>query len=169
MSIFLSVVLVLLVLLSLFLGLVILVQRPRADAGMGAAIGGGGMMESTFGAESSNVLTKATVWSTTIFFVVSFCLYLGYIHHHRTELRTNGALPTIEVPKPSEVPSAPTGQLSAPPADSSAQPAAAGAPITVTPAPAASETPAPATTPAAIAAPAESATPAPAAPAEGAK
>jgi preprotein translocase subunit SecG len=148
MSILLNLVLALMVLLSLFLGLVILLQRPRADSGMGAAIGGGGVMESTFGAESANVLTKATVWCTAIFFVVGFLLYLGFIGVHRAELKRSGTLPTIEVPAAAAagVPSAPTGQLEqGAAAAETAAPAAAATTETPAPAPAATEaTPAPA-------------------------
>ena len=65
-----------LVLLSLFIVLIILMQRPSANAGMGSSLGGGAA-EQAFGAETGNILTKATVWATIGFFVVSFSLYLG--------------------------------------------------------------------------------------------
>ena len=113
MIILLNLVLAVLVLLCLFVGLVILLQRPRADSGLGAAIGGGGMVESTFGADSTNVLTKTTVWGVSTFFVVAFLAYLGFIGVHRAELKNTGSLPVIEAPADAAVPSAPTGQLEA--------------------------------------------------------
>ena len=51
--------------------LVILMQRPSANAGMGAALGGGAA-ETVFGGESANVLSKMTTTLTVILFVLSF-------------------------------------------------------------------------------------------------
>ncbi len=68
-----------LVIACILLVLVILMQRPNANAGMGAALGGG-MAEGAFGGEAGNVLTKATVKLTIIYFVLSASLYLGYIY-----------------------------------------------------------------------------------------
>ncbi len=67
-----------LVLVCVLLVLVILMQRPNAQAGMGAALGGGAA-EGMFGGEAGNVLTRATVKLTVLFFVLSAGLYLGYI------------------------------------------------------------------------------------------
>lgn len=67
-----------LVIVCVLLVLVILMQRPNANAGMGAALGGGAA-EGMFGGEAGNVLTKATVKLTVLFFVISIGLYLGYI------------------------------------------------------------------------------------------
>ncbi len=68
-----------LVIVCVLLVLVILMQRPSANAGMGAALGGG-MAEGAFGGEAGNVLTKATVKLTVLYFVISAGLYLGYIY-----------------------------------------------------------------------------------------
>ncbi len=68
-----------LVISCILLVLVILMQRPNANAGMGAALGGG-MAEGAFGGEAGNVLTKVTVKLTIIYFVLSAGLYLGYIY-----------------------------------------------------------------------------------------
>lgn len=65
-----------LIVLSLFIILVVLMQRPSANAGMGSALGGGAA-EQAFGSETGNVLTKATVWATILFFVLCFGLFLG--------------------------------------------------------------------------------------------
>ena len=51
----------------LFMGLVIMMQRSKQE-GLGAAFGGG-FTESVWGAQTSQVLVKATVWAAIIFFV----------------------------------------------------------------------------------------------------
>ncbi|PWM33090.1 MAG: preprotein translocase subunit SecG [Verrucomicrobia bacterium] len=68
-----------LVIVCVLLVLVILMQRPNANSGMGAALGGGAA-ESTFGGEAGNVLTRATVKLTVLFFVLAAGLYMGYIY-----------------------------------------------------------------------------------------
>jgi preprotein translocase subunit SecG len=65
-----------LVLLSLFIILVVLMQRPSANAGMGSTLGGSAA-EQAFGSDTGNILTKATVWGTIIFFVLCMSLFLG--------------------------------------------------------------------------------------------
>ena len=67
-----------LVLICAFMILVILMQKPSSNAGMGAALGGGAA-ESAFGGQTGNVLTRATIASIVGFFVLSFLLYLGYM------------------------------------------------------------------------------------------
>lgn len=69
---------VVLILVSLFAILVVLMQRNSTQAGMGAALGGGGAAEQAFGAETGNVLTRATQTTTIIFFVLAFGLYLAF-------------------------------------------------------------------------------------------
>lgn len=68
-----------LVIVCVLLVLVILMQRPNANSGMGAALGGGAA-ESTFGGEAGNVLTRATVKLTVLFFILAAGLYMGYIY-----------------------------------------------------------------------------------------
>lgn len=69
--------------LCAWLILLILMQKPSANAGMGAALGGGAA-ESAFGGEASNVLTRWTVYGVIGFFVLTLSLSLGqiYRHHH---------------------------------------------------------------------------------------
>jgi preprotein translocase subunit SecG len=62
-----------LILDCLFLGLLILVQLPKKDAGVGMAFGGGAA-DALFGAGSGNTLTKLTKWSAGIFFALVFLL-----------------------------------------------------------------------------------------------
>ena len=71
MSILVVLLYVLVVLFSLLLIGLILVQ-PAKSGGMGAAFGGVG--ESVLGGKAGSHLTKATVWMTAIFFVLSLLL-----------------------------------------------------------------------------------------------
>lgn len=77
-----------LVFLCGWLVLLILMQKPSANAGMGAALGGGAA-ESAFGGEASNVLVRWTVYGIVAFFVITLSLTLGqvYQHHHGTVKR----------------------------------------------------------------------------------
>jgi preprotein translocase subunit SecG len=78
LDIFITLLTFVLILITLFMMLVILMQRPNTNAGMGAAFGGG-VTESTFGAETTNILTRATKWSAGAFFLVAVLLYVLYL------------------------------------------------------------------------------------------
>ncbi|MBC2603587.1 preprotein translocase subunit SecG [Puniceicoccus vermicola] len=67
---------VVLVLVCLFVTLLVLMQKPSANSGMGAALGGGAA-EQAFGGEATNVLTRGTIYSIIAFFILCFGLYLG--------------------------------------------------------------------------------------------
>ncbi len=97
MSILLDILTVVLIIVALFLILVVLMQPAKSDGGMGAAMGGG-MAESAFGGETSNVLTKATINAAIVFFVLSFLLYLGNVYQRQHAAAAAGALPNIPVP-----------------------------------------------------------------------
>lgn len=64
---------VILVLNSLLLVLLILVQLPKKEAGMGTAFGGG-TTDALFGAGTGNALTKITKYCTVVFFVLTLSL-----------------------------------------------------------------------------------------------
>lgn len=81
LGIFITLLTFVLILVSFFLLLVVLMQRANTQGGLGAAFGGG-MADSTFGAETNNVLTKATKWSATAFFLLCAALYLMHIAAH---------------------------------------------------------------------------------------
>ena len=86
-----------LILISLFLILVILMQRANSNAGMGSAFGGG-VTESAFGAETTNILTRATKWSSLAFFLIALVLYLLYMNQaHQLEQGGDSNLPDIPV------------------------------------------------------------------------
>lgn len=115
MTILIVVLTFLLVLVSLFLGLLVLVQKPRSDSGLGTAMGGG-MAEATFGAETGNVLTRSTIVLAVAFFVLAFGAYLGQIYVVKHKDRTVESLPSAPVstapaapaPAPEAAPVAPT-------------------------------------------------------------
>jgi preprotein translocase subunit SecG len=98
MSILLGIFTFVLILTSIFLILLVLAQKSKSDGGMGAAMGGG-MAEATFGADTGNVLSKATINAAIVFFVLSFALYLGRIYERKHSNSAGGAaLPTISAP-----------------------------------------------------------------------
>lgn len=76
MSILIVIFTAVLLILSAFVVLIILMQKPSANAGMGSALGGGAA-EQAFGGNAANVLTKTTIFAIIGFFVLSFALYLG--------------------------------------------------------------------------------------------
>ena len=65
-----------------FMGLVIMMQRSKQE-GLGAAFGGG-FTESIWGAQTSNVLVKATTVAAALFFVLS--IGLARLSAHRATL-----------------------------------------------------------------------------------
>ncbi len=79
MSIIADILTIILVLISVFLILVVLMQKGSANSGMGAAMGGG-MAEAALGAETTTVLTKVTRNTAIVFFVMVFGLGLAYIY-----------------------------------------------------------------------------------------
>lgn len=108
--------------------LVILMQRPSANAGMGAALGGGAA-ETVFGGESANVLSKMTTTLTVILFVLSFGLYLGFVAREKPTVKALDAAATA-------APAAPAAAAAAAPAAPAPVTAPAAKPQS-TPAPAA--------------------------------
>jgi preprotein translocase subunit SecG len=124
MSILLGFCTAILILTSIVLILLVLAQKAKSDGGMGAAMGAG-MAEATFGADTGNVLSKATINAAVVFFVMSITLYLGRIYELKHATASGGALPTISVPVTAKAAS-PAGI--AVPAPASAQPAPATKP-----------------------------------------
>lgn len=62
--------------ISLLMIFLVLMQRPRSE-GLGAAFGGG-VTDNLFGAQTTNVLQKATVWLGGGFFAVTLLLAIAY-------------------------------------------------------------------------------------------
>lgn len=76
MSIIIPILIVIHVMVSLLMILLVLMQRPRSE-GLGAAFGGG-VTDNLFGAQTTNVLQKMTVWLGGGFFAVTLLLAIAY-------------------------------------------------------------------------------------------
>lgn len=124
MSLVIGILTFVLVITSLFLVMVVLMQRAKSDGGIGSAMGGGSM-ESTFGAETGNVLSGATIKAAIIFFVVSLVLYLAHIYQAKHIDASDSKLPTIVAPASSS-----TGPT---PSAASATPNSGPVPLTTAP------------------------------------
>src|SRR5947209_20415006 len=74
---------VFLVIACILLILLVLIQLPKKEAGMGQAFGGGAT-DALFGAGSGTALTKMTKYTTVIFFVLT----LFRSEEHTSELQS---------------------------------------------------------------------------------
>jgi preprotein translocase subunit SecG len=106
----------------LFMGLVIMMQRSKQE-GLGAAFGGG-FTDSVWGAQTSNVLVKATVWAAIIFFVLS--ISLARLYTTRAAMIEEGSPVQQELQKPVAPPVTTQAVLPGVPTNST------GAPVTPT-------------------------------------
>jgi preprotein translocase subunit SecG len=73
-----------LVLNSVFLILLVLIQLPKKEAGLGQAFGGAAT-DALFGAGSGNALTKMTKYSAAVFFVLT--LLISILQGHQLRAR----------------------------------------------------------------------------------
>jgi len=96
-SLIISLLTLILIFISGFVILLVLMQRTSQSGGMGAALGGGAA-ESAFGSETNNVLTRATIYCTIAFFVVSLGLFLFY--QSRAAERNQNFNPEILISSP---------------------------------------------------------------------
>ncbi|MBA3850480.1 MAG: preprotein translocase subunit SecG [Opitutus sp.] len=101
-----------LILVSVFLVFVVLMQKAKSDGAV-AALGSSGM-ESTFGAETGNVLSKATINAAILFFVLSFGLYLAQVYQAKHRNEAAGKLPTVAAPATTQPAPAPATPAPAP-------------------------------------------------------
>ncbi|HAV62464.1 MAG TPA: preprotein translocase subunit SecG [Verrucomicrobiales bacterium] len=101
----------LLVLDCLFLGLLILMQLPKKESGLGGTAFGGGAVDALIGAGSGNVLTKATRVAAIAFFVLIVSLSL--LHANYAERNVTGVVKELEAQssQPSTAPGATTPPL----------------------------------------------------------
>ena len=100
---------------SLFLILLVLVQLPKKEAGLGTAFGGGAT-DALFGAGAGNVLTKLTKWNAIIFLFLCLLLSLDFMRPKDLSetLGQNDApivKPKAPVQPPSELPLSPEANL----------------------------------------------------------
>ena len=110
------------ILVCILLTLLVLMQKPRSE-GLGAAFGGN-FTDSIFGAQTSDVLTKGTIWLGGIFMVLTLVLALLYSHRQLGGNKLQEELTKPVAPAPTN---APTSSLPATPESNSV-------PITPTPA-----------------------------------
>jgi len=109
------------VLTGLFLILVVLMQLPRKEAGLGVAFGGSAT-EALFGAGTGNVLTKATKYGMIIF--LSLCMIQSLLYVYKANASKNVILEKLSQQTPQTTPAA---------APSSTKPATTATSAVVTP------------------------------------
>src|SRR6266498_948934 len=85
----------LLVLDCLVLILLVLIQLPKKEAGLGQAFGGAAT-DALFGAGSGTALTKMTKYTAGIFFVLT--LFISVLHSHAARAK-HGDLRSILTPE----------------------------------------------------------------------
>jgi preprotein translocase subunit SecG len=81
LSISINLLLVTFVVICLLMTLLILMQRPKQE-GLGAAFGGG-VTDQVFGARTTNVLQRGTVWLGSLFFIISLALAVLIGHQNK--------------------------------------------------------------------------------------
>ena len=158
LSITINLLLVVFVIVCLLMTLLILMQRPKQE-GLGAAFGSG-VTDQVFGARTTNVLQRGTVYLGTLFFLISLALAILIGHQNKQvsllkdeKAKTETAAKAEEVPVEPVAPASladelpptpePEAELVIPPADATAPPAEeTPAPVEETPAPV-EETPVP--------------------------
>jgi preprotein translocase subunit SecG len=100
--------------------LVVLVQRPRSE-GLGAAFGGT-VTDNLFGAQTTSVLGKATVWLGVGFFAITLLLAIAYARRDTGETAVQRQLLSQPVPAATATPVPAEGTVA--PAVASPSPAA---------------------------------------------
>jgi len=106
---------VFLVIACLLLILLVLIQLPKKEAGMGQAFGGGAT-DALFGAGSGTALTKMTKYTTGIFFVLTLLLSVlkaQQVKHSGSTLERNMQQFGKEKPALPVVPSTPSAPVTA--------------------------------------------------------
>jgi preprotein translocase subunit SecG len=107
---FIGLLTVVMVLDCAFLILLVLVQLPKKEAGMGQAFGGAAT-DALFGAGSGNALTKMTKWAAGIFF--GFAVLLTVLSNYRTTATGGSNLQKLMQQAPATPP--PTTPAATPP------------------------------------------------------
>ncbi len=141
MSILISILIAFHVLVCLLMVGVVLMQRPKNE-GLGAAFGGG-MTENIFGAQTTHVLQKFTVWLGIVFFALTLLLAILYAKRGTGETTIQKELLSQPVPAASAAPeAAPATTPTTAPAEPVAVEAVAEEATEVPATPASPETPA---------------------------
>ena len=87
----------------LFLILLVLVQLPKKEAGLGTAFGGGAT-DALFGAGAGNVLTKLTKWNAVIFLFLCLFLSLDFMRPKELSEMLGQNAPTVKSNAPAPPP-----------------------------------------------------------------
>ncbi len=106
------------VIVCLLMILLILMQRPKQE-GLGAAFGAG-VTDQVFGARTTNVLQRGTVYLGTLFFVISFALSILIAIQNRGEslVGTTPATPAVPAETSEEIVEETVTEAEPPPATS---------------------------------------------------
>jgi preprotein translocase subunit SecG len=127
MWLLLPILLTLHVVVCLLLVLVILMQLPRSE-GLGAAFGSA-VTENIFGAQTTHVLAKFTVWLGVAFFAITLLLAVSYSYRETGRTRIQQELLDSAAPIASPTPVASPAPATSP----AASPSAAMSPATPAP------------------------------------
>ena len=152
MSILINILIAFHVLVCLLMVVVVLMQRSKNE-GLGAAFGGG-MTENIFGAQTTHVLQKFTVWLGIVFFALTLLLAILYAKRGTGETVIQKELLNQPVPVSAEAAVKPAASpaLDVPAANEAVEETAATV-VTTEPVAVEAASPAPAVAPASEAAP----------------
>jgi preprotein translocase subunit SecG len=125
MTILLVLLTVLLILDCLILGLLILIQLPKKEAGVGLAFGGGAT-DALFGAGSGTALSNLTKYTASAFFILVFALSVVNNHAQNT-----GVSELKRALESQPVPSAPPSSAPAPAANPGSSATVPAIPLTI--------------------------------------
>ena len=142
MEIAINLVIIAHVVVSLLLVLVILMQRPKQE-GLGAAFGSG-MTDAAWGARTTDVLQKGTVYLGTLFFLLS--LTLGILTGKANSVKDYASDGASKKEAPAEGPATPITPVTPTPTPVTPTPATSAGGTTPAPTPAPAPAPAPAPT-----------------------
>jgi preprotein translocase subunit SecG len=121
----------------IILMLLVLIQLPKKEAGLGMAFGGGAA-DALFGAGAGNVLTKATKYTAGVFFVLAIGLGLLQGRYYRNSpkafekaVQKDAASAPATMPEAMALPTAKPTMPTPPPAATSAPASTVAKPVTV--------------------------------------
>lgn len=129
LSISINLLLVIFVIVCFLMTLIILMQRPKQE-GLGAAFGGG-VTDQVFGARTTNVLQRGTVYLGSMFFILSLALavLIGQKNKTFSLISRADAAAKVEKAKPTEKPAEKPVEKTAPKSLSEELPAEESAPV----------------------------------------
>ena len=93
------------VIVTILLLVVVLMQRPKQE-GLGAAFGSA-ITDQAFGARTTDVLKKATVWFGSLFMIICLVMGILYTRQYKAEEPTLSKVETAATPATPAQPEAP--------------------------------------------------------------